>query len=125
MELLPEGDSRENVRYKTIGLITNISDGTSAFFGVVEDISRNGLRISQVPAGFDDTVDRCFGIVNGPHDDFAIAIQPRWVRQTNKGMYKMIGFKIGGPPEKWTDFVEGLNENIDHSSFLVPDRAAA
>lgn len=124
MEFLLEANGRESVRHETIGLMTNISDGSSTFFGVVEDISRNGLRISQLPAGFDDTVDRCHGIVNGLHTDFAIALQPRWVRNTNKGMYKMIGFEIEAPPEKWTAFVDGIHENGD-GCFLAPARAAA
>jgi hypothetical protein len=125
MEFILEANSRESVRHETIGLMTNISDGKSTFVGVIEDVSRNGLRVSQVPANFDDTVDRCYSLVHGPHDNFAIALQPRWVRQTNRGMYKMIGFEIEAPPEKWTAFVEGMKDDMVQCCFLVPTRAAA
>lgn len=125
MEFLLEENSRGNSRHETIGLMSNISDGKSTFVGIVEDISASGLRISQVPASFDDTAGQCYTIVNGPNQDFAIALQPRWVRVTNKGMYKMIGFEIENPPENWTNFVEGVEENMDPFGFLLSDQAIA
>ena len=125
MKFFVEENNRNSIRHKTLGLMSNISDGKSTFVGVVEDISPGGLRISKVPASFDDTVERCYSIVNGPENDFAIAILPRWMQTTNKGMYKMIGFEIENPPADWTAFVEGVKENSGPFRFLMSDRAIA
>jgi hypothetical protein len=125
MEFLLAENSRGSTRHETMGLMSNISDGKSTFVGVVEDISINGLRISQVPAKFDDTVDKCYSIVKGPKNDFAIALQPRWVHITNKGMYKMIGFEIEDPPANWADFVEGIKDNLTPFGFLMSEREFA
>ncbi|MDH3328864.1 MAG: hypothetical protein OEM01_06485 [Desulfobulbaceae bacterium] len=113
MEFFLGKNSRNSTRHETLGLMSNISDGKSTFVGVVEDISDTGLRISKVPASFDDTIDKCYSIVNGPNDDFMIALQPRWVQTTNKGMYKMIGFEIENPPANWNGFVESIKEDKD------------
>jgi hypothetical protein len=125
METLLEENGRKHERHTTIGLMSNISDGKSTFVGVIQDISRNGLRISQVPANFDDTADRCCSVVNGLRDDFLISLQPRWSRLTNRGMYKMIGFEIKDPPGSWTSFIEGGTENMENLGFLIPSRVAA
>ena len=92
-------------RYQAWGLMSNISDGTSAFLGIVEDISPSGVRVSQISANFDDSRQKYASVINGPVDDFRMNLQPRWVHVTNRGMYKMIGFKIRNPPPSWTEFV--------------------
>jgi hypothetical protein len=125
MEFLLEQNGREGVRHGTIGIMSNISDGTAAFVGVVEDVSRNGLRISQVPAEFDEAAVFCRGIINGPREEYVFALKPRWVSRTHRGMYKMIGFEIEAPTEKWTSFVDGMKDDMGPLGFLLPSRAAA
>jgi hypothetical protein len=119
VELLLEENGRKTERHDTMGLMSNISDGKSTYIGIVEDISTGGLRISKVPASFDDTVGRCYSVVTGPEDDFTIALQPRWTRVTNNGMYKIIGFQIENAPEDWTAFVNELDTSMDPFSALV------
>jgi len=125
MEFHLEKNSRKSRRHKTIGLMSNITDGKTTYVGVVEDISQNGLRISQVPTAFDDTVEMCYSVVNGFTDDFAVALQPRWVAITNRGMYKTIGFEIENPPAEWTAFVERVKEKIDPVACLMAEKAIA
>ncbi len=122
MEFLLQEDGRGSNRHDTVGLMSNISDGKSTYVGIVEDISTSGLRVSKVPASFDDTVDLCYSVVNGPQNDFIITLQPRWVRITNNGMYKMIGFQIEAPPANWASFVNDLDNSKDPFSLLVTDQ---
>ena len=122
MEFVIEENSRGSVRHSTVGLMSNISDGKSTYVGIVEDISTGGLRVSKVPASFDDTVDRCYSVVNGPRHDFTIALQPRWVCITNNGMYKMIGFQIETPPANWTEFVDELDNTLDPFRSLMTNQ---
>lgn len=101
-------DRRKSKRYQTPGLKSNISDGKSAFLVVVEDISTTGVGVSQIPAGFDEKVQKCLATVNAPLKDFKLNLSPRWVDLTNDGKYKRIGFQIDNPPDEWLRFVEGM-----------------
>jgi len=103
-------ERRKSLRFATPDLKSNISDGKSAFFVVVEDVSKTGVGVSQVPEGFDETVHKCFAVINAPLEDFKLALQPRWVHATGKGKYKRIGFQIDDPPDEWLDFVEEIKD---------------
>lgn len=114
-----EINKRFDQRHVTLGLMSSVSDGKNAFMGVVEDISLRGMRLSNVPADFDDTVDPCFIVVKGPTRDFKVFLHPRWTRSTNHGMYKDIGFQINDPPHSWERFVDQLTDenNPLHTLF--------
>lgn len=106
-----QANRREAVRLESVGLMTSIFDGRSAVLGVVEDVSRRGLRVSTIPAVFDESVETCYAVVNGTWQDFHLALQPRWVRPVHRGMYKMIGFEIQHPPLGWTQYVERMEHD--------------
>lgn len=112
-------NKRFNDRHSTLGLMSSVSDGKHAFMGIVEDISTTGLRLSQIPADFDDKVDHCFTVVKGPVRDFKVFLRPCWTRTTNHGMYKDIGFQIEDPPQSWNHFVERLANESDLLHSLV------
>ncbi len=101
-------DRRKSERYHTPGLKSNISDGKSAFFVVVEDVSTSGVGVSKIPKNFDETVQKCMATVNAPLDDFKLHLSPRWVDLAEDGKYKRIGFHIENPPTEWLEFVEGM-----------------
>ena len=101
-------NKRTNERHQTLGLMLKISDGTTDAIGVVEDISYQGLCVSQVPAVFDQSVATCYAVVKGPEHDLRVALETKWFKQTNNGMYKKIGFEIKNPPQGWTNFVNEL-----------------
>ncbi len=107
-----DDDRRKFKRYKAPGLKSNISDGNSAFLVVVEDLSKTGVGLSQVPTGFDETVKKCLAVVNAPHDDFKLDLNPRWVQVSEKGNHKKIGFEIENPSPEWIKFVESFNVNF-------------
>ncbi len=96
---------RKGERHPTMALMSNIYDGGDLFLGVVDDISTTGLRVSKIPAHFDDSAGQYATLVNGLAGDVKVTMQPCWVRVTNRGMYKMIGFKVPDPPPEWTKFV--------------------
>jgi hypothetical protein len=96
-----------------------ISDGNSSFMGVVEDISKNGVRIAQIPADFDDSITKCQAVIQCPTGDHTFSLQPCWVRPTNRGMYKTVGFKILDPPPNWLAVVEELEKGGGELGFLV------
>ena len=108
-----DDDRRDFKRHKAPGLKSNISDGSSAFLVVVEDLSKTGVGLSQVPTTFDETVNKCLAVVNAPHSDFKLDLNPRWVQVSEKGKHKKIGFEIENPSPEWIEFVEAFNENFD------------
>jgi hypothetical protein len=105
-------ERRKSRRYQTPEFKSNLSDGNSAFIVVIEDVSLTGVGVSQVPEGFDETVNKCFAVINALQKDFTLVLQPRWVSTNGKGPYKRIGFQIENPPPAWLDFVEALKEEI-------------
>lgn len=106
-------------RQRTVALISIISDGKSKFIGIVDEISRNGLRLTQIPARFDESIGKCTAIVLGPNGDVEILIHPCWVKLTTGGMYKTIGCKIYTPPVWWQEFIRELEENPGPFSYLL------
>lgn len=117
-----DAKKRSSERHMTMGLMSTVSDGKSAYLGVVEDISTTGVRLSQVPAVFDDTVDQCFTVVKGPGTDLKVLLFPRWARATNRGMYKVIGFQIKEPSESWKKFVENVTTENGLYNVLLAEQ---
>jgi len=117
-----ETNRRLSNRHNTLGLMSNVFDGRSAVLGVVEDISKTGLRVSNIPSSFEDSVETCYMVVNGPRNDFYLVLHPRWSHSTNRGMYKMMGFQIQNPPGEWEEFlkcVEGATDKSDPFTAAV------
>lgn len=114
------GNGRSTDRHQTMGMMSNLFDGKSMVLGVVEDVSLNGLRVSNIPAAFEDKAEICLSVVNGPRRDFHLSLQPRWVQATNRGMYKMIGFAIQEPPADWQQFIEKMvHDKSDRDPFYA------
>ena len=114
-------NNRGSARHRTLGLMSFISDGKSSVLGVVEDLSASGLRVVQIPRDFDTTVQRCKAVISSPAGDYIVILKPCWVKETNRGMYKTIGFQIVDPPPGWTTFVEELAKGSGELGFLVLD----
>ena len=112
---------RGSSRHKTLGLMTFISDGKSSVMGVVDDISATGIKVAQIPRDFDTTVQNCRAVINSPGGDYTVSLKPCWVQETNRGMYKTIGFQIVAPPPGWTAFVTELESGRGDLGFLVLD----
>ena len=110
---------RVSPRHKILGLMAVISDGKTEYFGVVEDLSASGLRLTQVPAGFDESADSCAGVVHSPSGDVHVSLHPCWIRATNRGMYRTIGFQINNPPSAWQKIFEELEKSGGQMGFLV------
>lgn len=114
-----EGTPREAARHKILGLMAVLSDGKTRYFGVVEDLSASGLRLTQIPADFDQTAATSTAVVRCPTGDVRVSLRPCWIRSTNKGMYKTIGFQIHNPPPGWQRLIEELEKSGGQLGFLV------
>jgi len=110
---------RAAVRLEGPGLMMNIFDGRSAVLGVVDDVSRSGMRVSTIPPSFAESVETCYAVVNSAWQDFHLALHPRWVHALPLETFKMIGFQIQDPPADWTRFIERLEIEQGENTFFA------
>lgn len=110
---------RNDERHTTQGLMALISDGKNTFYGVVEDLSESGLRLSQISPGLDESASRYSVVIQSPSGDVKVSMHPCWMRTTKKGMYKTIGFKVRNPPAGWQKLITELESEESNLSFLV------
>lgn len=96
---------RASKRHATPGLISSMWNGKSACIGMIEDVSTTGLRVSQIPACFNEQTEKCFMIVHGHLQDFKLMLQAVWKSKTKKERYQMTGFKVVNPTRSWKGFL--------------------
>ena len=95
---------REN-RIK-VNMESNIYDGSHVFHGTVENVSRNGIKLFNIPQKFDTVSKSCVVVVSSKDKNFKFHVTPRWHKKDN--YYKEIGLKIISPPLKWISFMKDL-----------------
>ena len=71
---------------------------------------------------FDETSQKCKAVLHTPNGDFNFDLTPRWSEETNRGMYKNVGFLINEPPEGWTKFVRELESGSSDIGLLILDK---
>lgn len=96
-------ESREHPRMNVLEMQADISDGNEFFSGTVQNISRFGLAISDIPDTLDRDADIYSIIIDGPGIHFKLLVRPVW-EQLIDGC-KTIGTVIENSPWTWTDFV--------------------
>lgn len=109
-------EKRNERRFQAPDLESEISDGKSGFFVIVDDVSSSGIGAGQVPEGFDSTVKQCLAVVNATAQEFNLTLEPCWVQPTPEDHFKKIGFKIEDPSDSWLDFVKSVREGLQVES---------
>lgn len=96
-------DKRKHPRMNISHIEADISDGKGFFTGMVTDISRFGLSITDVPKKLDRTADIYSVILDGPGTHFKLLARPVW--ENDDGTSKTIGAQIENSPWTWTEYV--------------------
>ena len=105
-------DKRNHPRIDLNNLFVDASDGVGFFQGVVSDVSRFGVCVSDLPKRLDGRAKKMTIIVNGQGHNFKMNVRPRW--SSNNGASKSVGVEILNPPWGWTEFVMGLEPKMEH-----------
>lgn len=84
-------------------LCADVSDGRGFFSGMVTDLSRFGLGVTDLPVKLDHTSQRFSIVISGRGRNFKMLVKPRWVK-TATGC-KCVGVEILNAPWAWTEFV--------------------
>ncbi len=96
-------NQRKHPRITITHIEADISDGRGFYTGTVQDISRFGLSISNLPKRLDKSADIYSVILDGPGTHFKLLARPIW--EVEDGMNKTIGAQIENSPWTWTEYV--------------------
>jgi len=100
------GEQRRYERVGIQGLEADVSDGVGCFPGVITDISRFGMLMTDLPKRVDGSVKRMTVVVSGHGKNFKMLVRPQWSKDT--GLRQQMGFQILSTPWEWTSFVMKL-----------------
>ncbi len=84
----------------------DVSDGIGSFPGVVRDVSRFGIGITDLPKRLDTSGKRITIVVMGQGGHFKMRVHPIW--SVPDGLRKNVGVEISNAPWGWTEFVMGF-----------------
>ena len=93
----------------SVAMESSISDGTKMFNGFVSNVSRNGIKLVDIPKKL-DTSASCVAVISGKGKNFKCHMLPRWQKEDSH--YKEIGFKIISPSLKWISFLKDLEYSV-------------
>jgi len=88
-------------------LSVDVADGSGFFKGMVSDVSRNGLCITDLSESLDGDTKKMTVVVSGKGANFKMNVRPRWY--TYGGARKIIGVEMIHTPLGWAEFV--MNED--------------
>ncbi len=99
----------ENRKYPRINidsLMADISDGKGFFIGNIDNVSRFGISVSDLPKQLDEQASMLTAIVSGRGENFKMFLKPKWDIVT--GDKKRLGLEIESCSWGWTDFIMNL-----------------
>jgi len=96
-------ENRRHQRMAIKNLWADVSDGKGFFSGVVTDLSRFGLRMTDLPGKLDNNSQRFSIVLSGHGKNFKILAKPRWSHKETT--QKSVGVEIVNAPWGWTEFV--------------------
>lgn len=96
-------EKRNHPRMVVQGITADVSDGRGFYTATLEDISRFGLSLSDLPARVNKNSDKLTVVFAAGGVNYKLVLKLRW-EQVN-GLHKTIGGLIDKSPWKWTDYV--------------------
>ena len=110
-------EHRKYHRIEVDGFSADISDGVGFFPGVISDISRFGMLMSDLPKRINESTKRMTIVVSGHGKNFKMLVRPKWTE--SGGLRKKVGFEIINTPWEWTEFVMQMEPEIDDEVWDV------
>jgi hypothetical protein len=99
---------RKQDRINLRGYIADISCGTLEYDAIVEDVSLEGLCLTDLSNKFAVEKKIYSAVISGgpDADSYKLQVQPRWVRR--HGDFIEVGFTVIRSPTKWKRFIRDL-----------------
>jgi hypothetical protein len=95
-------EKRRHQRMTINNLWADVSDGKGFYSGMVTDLSRFGLRLTDLPLRC-DTSQRLSIVVSGQGKNFKMLARPCWTKKDST--QKIVGVEIMNASWGWTEFV--------------------
>lgn len=104
-------EKRYHQRISAKNLLADVSDGWGFFSGTVEDLSRKGMKLKNVPKRLNDKVKQFSIVISDGGRSFKILARPRWAKK--RSISQAVGVEIVKAPLGWTEFVMSLEPTTD------------
>jgi hypothetical protein len=105
-----EMEKRKHPRIGIENISVDVADEVGAFQGMVSEISRFGVCLTNLPKRLNLSVKKMTIVVSVKGQHFKMNARPRWY--TDDGATKSVGAEILKTPWGWTEFVIGLEPII-------------
>jgi hypothetical protein len=115
-------DKRRYQRIDVQNVVANLSNGVNSFSGTVNDVSRDGMLLADIPKELHDWRGEFSIIVSAGDIDCKMLVVPKWISE-NYSENRM-GLAILDAPLDWTVFVmnyEPRGEDIWAATTHLPD----
>jgi hypothetical protein len=99
-------EKRKYPRMGMSNLSVDVADGAGIFLGMVSDISRNGLSMTDLPKRLNGSVIKMTIVVSAQGRRFKMNVSPRWY--SDEGSTKSVGAEVFNPPPNWIEFVTNV-----------------
>lgn len=108
MEQARQGEKRKHPRIVVVGMSIDVSDGIGCCSGVVSDISRNGLCVSDLGAVLGKRAATYTVVASQGANHFKFRVKPRW--EVVRAQSKTMGVEIAEAPSAWAEYVQTLEQ---------------
>lgn len=115
--MLQGGDMSNRVyqRVQVTGFQADVSDGLGFFPGEINDVSRFGICMKDLPKRVNEATKKMTVVVSGNGKNFKMVVRPKWSRAS--GICKTVGFEIVNTPYEWTEFIIQLEPKSNQDSW--------
>ena len=96
---------RKSPRAEVAGFDGDILDGKFVLAGVVENVSSNGFKISNLIKNITTTKHNYPAVVSGNGKHFKLTVMPCWSKKMKNSTLLEVGFKIIQTSWEWAEFV--------------------
>ena len=115
-------NKRRYERIEVQNVVANLSDGVDSFSGTINDVSRAGMLLADIPKELHNWGEKLSIIVSAKGKDYNMLVVPKWISKNYSE--KRMGLVILDAPLDWTLFVmncEPKGENIWAATTHLPD----
>ncbi|MFT5728585.1 MAG: hypothetical protein ACI8PB_002739 [Desulforhopalus sp.] len=113
---------RLNQRIEVQNVVANLSNEVGNFSGTVNDISRVGMLLTDIPKELHDCSEKLSIIVSTRNIEYKMVVLPKWINANSSE--KRMGLEILDTPLDWILFVmdyHPTDENIWAATTNLPD----
>lgn len=112
-------NQRLSKRLQSYGFTVDIDNGEMLVDGCIENISRDGMKVTFLPNHFFIEDRKYITVTSGYNKNFKLEIRPCWIKKIVPGNYHEIGFKILNPSESWDAFIQTMVPEFEPEESLA------